>query len=369
MSTTHEIVVIGGGLAGSFAALALANAGRTVVLLEKSSGPHDKVCGEFLSTEALHYLRRSGIDPGALGSVPIRRLRLAGRRSLSEAELPFPAQSLSRACLDEALLQAASAAGVEVRRGVHVSGLARENGGWNIAVREGESLGADDVFLATGKHDLRTAPRPAGSHAGLVGFKMYYRLTQQQATALGDTVELALFPGGYAGLQPVEGGRVNLSLLINASMLKVCGGRWAALQHHIVDHSPHLAERLQHATPLLDAPLTIASIPYGHVQGETEARLWRLGDQAAVIPSFSGDGMSIALHSAALAADSYLRGQTSVEFQRRLALQMRYRVRLATLLSRLLVDHPWAVSFTHAWPGVLPRVASMTRIPSRRLLH
>ncbi|MGI4854145.1 MAG: NAD(P)/FAD-dependent oxidoreductase [Janthinobacterium lividum] len=369
MADRHAAVVLGGGLAGTSLALQLAAAGRDVLLLERSRGPHGKVCGEFLSGEALHYLHQRGVQPEALGAVPIRQVRLASHGQLSSALLPFPAQSLTRLCLDEYLLQAAAAAGVEVRRGTHVNSLQAENGGWTIGLREGERVHTRDVFLATGKHDLRTQPRPAGTHTGLVGFKMYYRLQPAQTAALRGAVELALFPGGYAGLQPVEGGRANLCLLVDAGALRRCGGIWADLQRHMLQQSPHLQARLQGAEPLLDAPLTIASIPYGHVQRATEPGLWRLGDQAAVIPSFSGDGMSIALHSAALAARTYLRGDGSEAFQRELAGQMGQRLWLATALSRTLVQRPWMAQFAHLFPALLPRMASMTRIPNRFLLR
>lgn len=369
MADRHAAVVLGGGLAGTSLALRLAAAGREVLLLERSRGPHNKVCGEFLSGEALHYLREHGVQPEALGAVPIRQVRLASQSRFSSADLPFPAQSLSRLCLDEYLLQAAVAAGVEIRRGTHVGSLQPENGGWAIDLREGKRVHARDVFLATGKHDLRTQPRPTGTHTGLVGFKMYYRLPPAQANALQGAVELALFPGGYAGLQPVEGGRANLCLLVDAATLRRCGGNWTHLQGHILQHSAHLRTHLQDAEPLLDAPLTVASIPYGHVQQGTEPGLWRLGDQAAVIPSFSGDGMSIALHSAALAAQTYLWGDSSPAFQRKLAGQMGRRLWLATALSRTLVQRPWMAQLAHLFPALLPRVGSMTRIPDRDLLH
>ena len=88
------IVIVGGGLAGASAALRLAAAGRKVLLLEKSRGLHNKVCGEFLSTEALYYLHSQGIDPEALGAKPLQQLRLASGNSLTEARLPFSALSL-----------------------------------------------------------------------------------------------------------------------------------------------------------------------------------------------------------------------------------------------------------------------------------
>src|SRR5215472_8301298 len=99
-----ECLVVGGGLAGSMAALRLAQAGRDVLLVERELGPHAKVCGEFLSAEAVDYLRAAGVEPISMGAARIEKLRLAAGRKTVETRLPFPALSLSRTVLDEALL-------------------------------------------------------------------------------------------------------------------------------------------------------------------------------------------------------------------------------------------------------------------------
>jgi flavin-dependent dehydrogenase len=116
---TTDHLIIGGGLAGSMLGLRLADAGKEVTLLEKESGPHHKVCGEFLSREAVDYLRGAGIDPLALGAASLRIVRLAAGRTVVEAELPFPALSLSRRVLDEALLTRAEQSGCHVLRGAY----------------------------------------------------------------------------------------------------------------------------------------------------------------------------------------------------------------------------------------------------------
>src|SRR5579871_748002 len=120
-----EVLVIGGGVAGCAAAIALRRNGRSVTLIEREPTPRHKVCGEFLSGEALVDLRALGIDVVALGAVPIPRVRLATSRSAAEAPLPFPAASLTRKTLDTALIAEAIAAGVRVQRGRAVQALHR----------------------------------------------------------------------------------------------------------------------------------------------------------------------------------------------------------------------------------------------------
>jgi flavin-dependent dehydrogenase len=187
-----------------------------------------------------------------------------------------------------------------------------------------------------------------------------------QMAALGAGVELTLFPGGYAGLEPVEDGVANLCLVVRERHFAALGRRWEALLAALCSASPSLARRLAGATPCWSRPLAIASIPYGFVATE-EGGPWRLGDQAAVIPSFSGDGIAIALHSARLAADIFLAGGTAGEFQARLARDVAAQVRRATQLSRLLVYPPvQAIAGLAARlvPDLVAGIARVTRIPS-----
>lgn len=361
---TYDALVVGGGPAGAALAIELGRAGRSVALCEKELEPHDKVCGEFLSHEAGSYLARLGIDPEALGSVPIGRVRLAfGNRSIT-AKLPFRAQSLSRRVLDDALLKQAAAASVEVRRGQRVTALEGQAGGWLAVLDNGARLMAREAFLATGKHDLRGWKRPPGTQPDLIGFKMYYRLAPQQSDELNGHVELSLFPGGYVGLQPVEGGRANLCLLVRRQTFAGLGQSWIGLLACMTDHSDHLAVRLQDAESCLPRPLAIASIPYGYV-APAEDGPWRLGDQAAVIPSFSGDGMSIALHSARLAADHLLEGRSAMAYQAQLKRDVRKQIWMSTRISRALVTSTgqWtAMGLSRLAPRLMTDLAHMTRI-------
>ena len=359
-----EVVVIGGGLAGSSAAILLARAGRSVSLIEKEAKPQHKVCGEFLSVEALTYLRQLEVNVETLGAVPIRSVRLSGRLGVSETQLPFEAMSLTRRMLDEELLRVADEAGVRVLRGCQVLNVEFEQNQWIVRLQNSSLIASPVAFLATGKHDLRGQPLRSGVHADLIAFKMYWKLTSSQAEELSDHVELNLYRGGYAGLQPVEEGVANLCCLVSRSHFQRLGSRWEALLHAMQEESPLLKRRLSGAESLLPRPLAISSIPYGFVRQHSTG-LWALGDQAAVIPSFTGDGMSIALHSGRLAAEMYLRGETAKDFQQKLHDDLTKQVSFASRLSRGLVRDPQKTLLEGAvqlWPGLLKIVANRTRI-------
>ncbi|MFV8756072.1 NAD(P)/FAD-dependent oxidoreductase [Nannocystaceae bacterium ST9] len=363
-----DAIVVGGGPAGAALATLLARAGRDVVLFERSAGPTDKVCGEFLSSEAVTYLDALGVDLASLGAVPITAMRLCEGRHTSTMVLPFAASSLSRRVLDEALLAKAASAGVCVRRGAKVRALGRCGSAWHARLDDGELVEADAAFLATGKHDLHGRKRPEGLQSDLVAFKLHYRLSSEAAAALAGHVELVLFDGGYAGLQMVEDGVANLCLLIRQQRLHALG-HWDRVLAAIRSESAHLDARLLGAQPRWARPLAISAIPYGHVRQRSDG-LWRLGDQAAVIPSFSGDGMSIALHSAELAATTYLEGGPADAYQRMLARDVTRQVFFSTLLSQGLVRHAGQRALgmaARAWPRLMSTVAFHTRVSDAAL--
>jgi flavin-dependent dehydrogenase len=364
-STEH--LIIGGGLAGSMLGIRLAIAGKEVTLLEKERGPHHKVCGEFLSREAVDYLQSAGLDPLALGAVSLRLVRLAVRRTMVEAALPFPALSLSRHVLDEALLARAEHAGCNVQRGAFVENLSANRTDWEAHLRDGDRLHARTVFLANGKHDLRGHDRGSAAQGDLVGFKMHWRLAPAQIAGLREAMELFLFKGGYGGLSLIEKGQANLCLVVKRTRLRKLGA-WGDLFASILADLPHLAQRLNGATALWERPLAVSSIPYGYLAGR--AGLWCVGDQAAVIPSFTGDGMSIALHSASLAARMFLAGETSEQYHAMLSRHLSRNMRLSTTLSQLIVSSvgralaPAALSLM---PSSLRWIANATRIPVEEL--
>lgn len=96
-----------------------------------------------------------------------------------------------------------------------------------------------------------------------------------------------------------------------------------------------------------------------------------MGDQAAVIPSFTGDGMSIALHSAALAAQMYMAGESVDRYDRSLQMQLDRRISLATWISRAMVTaagSTLALFGLSLFPQAIGWIATLTRIPERALL-
>ncbi len=333
------------------------------MLIERETEAHDKICGEFVSHEAQSYLARLGIDPLAFGAARIDAVRLVHGNRAACAALQFQGLSLSRRALDEAMLAQGGQAGAELLRG-HAIRSASPTG---LAVDGMGHVSAPAVFLATGKHDLRGARRQPGRAAeDLVGFKMYFVLHPAQQAELARHVEVLLFRGGYAGLQLIENGVANLCLLIDRARFKAAGGTWPGVRVYLEQACPHLARRLAGAAEALNRPLSIFRVPYGHLHAPGPADwpgLFRLGDQMGVIPSFCGDGISIALHSAFAAAAAH-RGSDARAYHAKMRRDIQGQIGRAGWFYRAGRARPGlAVAAAQAWPGALRWIAQLTRVP------
>ena len=360
-----DALVIGGGPAGSVAAMRLARAGMRTHLVERCAEGHDPVCGGFVSADALDLLREAGIKTDMLCGHPVHRMRLhVGRRAL-ETPLPFPAVGLSRRRLDATLIQGARNAGAVVQFGRSVRTL---TGPRTVGFSGGASTTADAIVLATGKLNLRGVARPGESTRGSpkVGLRMALQPSSACAMEMDGTIELHLFADGYAGLVLQEDGALNLCLSVGAGRLRDAGGSPDRLMDMIAREAPLLGQRIADGRPITGWA-SIARIPYGWRARETVPGLFRVGDQAAVIASLAGDGIAIALASATAASDALLRGGPAAApaYQRDFARRAQRPLAFAEILRAVAERPAWARTISHLVklrPGLLALGATATRI-------
>ncbi|HYI40798.1 MAG TPA: FAD-dependent monooxygenase [Allosphingosinicella sp.] len=355
-------LIVGGGPAGSAAAIDLARAGIEAELIERTDGPHDTVCGGFLGWDSLAALDRLGIDPAALGARPIRRLRLVSAERSIEMPLPRPAAGLSRRALDEALLAAAQRAGAAIRRGrtVRAADLAERR----VRLDDEEALSGEALILATGKHELRGAARPVDISTRPLGLRSALEAGPALAEALEGVIELHLYDGGYAGLLMQEDGRANFCLSASRDRLKEAGGI-APLVARLAEELPAFGERLGQG--VAGGWSAVSGVPYGWRSRETVEGVYRVGDQSAVIASLAGDGIAIALESGAAAARAIADGKGAQDFQRDWARRARRPIGLAEVLRRSAENRMarQAMMGLLGWlPSLAPLAARLTRIGS-----
>lgn len=328
-----ETIVIGGGPAGSAAASGLAKAGRDVMLIERTAKPHHKVCGEFLSVETCTQLQRLGVDPSALGAAPIEQVTVHSPSRSVSSELPFRALSLSRYRLDDALLRCAQGSGARLVPNMTVKSVTPSASGWNVLCANSEAIQCRHLVVATGKLGLRGIDDTRDG--SMIGLKMHLRPSSETRRALVGRVELFFLDRSYIGLELIEDGIANLCLIMPRATMSRLGPGWPALHGHLASALPSLAERLEGAEPLWDKPLAVVCPTGGHLHRERKAAVYRVGDRLAHIPPFTGDGIAIALASAALAAEHIRHGLSPEAYQAAARQLTASPIRLASIVSRL----------------------------------
>lgn len=370
MMLTGPVCVVGAGPAGGMAALGLSGAGVACQLFERNSQPKDKVCGEFLSPEAVARLDAISFPWLQAHAAPVRHVRIESHGATVCMPLPFHALSVSRCFLDAWLLQQAKRQGVDVQTGVHVRDVVRTDAGFELRTSDG-GVQVKTLVLATGKQALgRFHPRTGANGASLVGWKMNFsHLGQSLSESLRETLGMFFFDGGYGGISVVGEGTITVSLLVLPAVLVQAGDEPLALLHAVAPGVPLLQLLLQESQPVWERPKTVSNLPYGHCDEETQTGLFAVGDQFAVLPSFTGTGISFALASGTLAAEHIAAGLPACAY----AVEARAMAR--KVLRRALPLHRWlprpAFARVAMWalrwaPPLLPWVARTTRVPETR---
>jgi flavin-dependent dehydrogenase len=313
----HDIIIIGAGPAGSSVAHLLAGRGWDVVLLEQHHFPRHKVCGEFLSPEAQSSLRAMGLYEvvDALSPAPIEQARLVSPAGLAAPmALPGQAWGVSRFALDAALAAAAQKEGAYLHFGVTATEITRTDKGFEVGLRSKSgpaTLRARTVLAACGRHSgPALPPKAASGRPAYVGLKGHY-----EGVTMPPHVELFFFPGGYAGICPIEGGRINLCMLASPTTLAQAGKGVGAMLAWAIRQNPRLVRRLTGGRLLPETAVAVAPVDT-HRSAAPWAGLACLGDAAVMIPPLCGDGMAMALRSAELCAPlahDFLAGRLSLE--------------------------------------------------------
>jgi flavin-dependent dehydrogenase len=353
-------LILGAGPAGCAAAIVLAQAGAQPLLIERDAVIGDALCGGFLSWRTAARLETLGIDFAALGAQRITHLAIFAAERHAELPLPDHGHGLSRLALDTAL----RAHALELGADLAIDRIRRIEG--TTLVGQQQEWSADSLFLASGKHDVLGMGRPRSGHDPALGLRLRVRPSESLHALIAGRIELHLFEGGYAGVVLQEGGTANICMALRKSLLADAGGDPRALLARLAAIHPALGERMVAASP--DTAVdTIGAVPYGWIARSTLPGLFRLGDQAAVIPSLAGEGIAIALASGSRAAQAWLDSGPAAApaFQRDFARSACRPLAMAGLL-RAMAERPSGSALVNSLarraPWLLRLAARLTRL-------
>jgi flavin-dependent dehydrogenase len=322
----REVAIVGGGPAGAALAIALARRGRDVLVLERSPAWRWRACGVFTSPVTFQSLARLGLASSELASVarsvPAMRVETpSGTRFrltyAADAAAPVPATAvgLDRSALDPLLLDLARAAGAEVRVGATVRGvderrLTVASDGGDREIEAGVVVGADGIRSVVARSTGVVRDAWLGDRVGLT-----FHVADSRPDEPRDA-RMILFRGGYVGLAPVPGGRVNVGIVLGGSWAARlrAGGAQRTVEKVLAAIPPAVDDPVDWPTARPCDPIEGAA-PIGHRVARRHGPGWLLvGDAAGFLDPFTGEGLHRALVSARLAAvaiDRHLGGDTA----------------------------------------------------------
>jgi menaquinone-9 beta-reductase len=320
----YDVLIVGGGPAGSGTAIRLAQNGLKVLVVEQKKFPRPKLCGEFISPECVtHFAELGVLEDISLNAAPIGRTVFYARNGRSVA-IPSewfatgsPALGLSRAKMDALLLQRARAAGANILEDCNAAGLMIEEKkvvGIRLKQPGGDVINvqANLVIDATGRSRrlVREIEKGEGfrrpARAAYVAFKAHL---DNAAVADGDC-EIYAYRGGYGGCSRIEDGLHNLCFIVSADLARRFQSDLAALVEQVVCTNKRATLSLQDAG-FTGAWLAVPIERYGRGQLAPAEGLLAVGDAASFIDPFTGSGILIALESGKVAAKAI------AEFSRR----------------------------------------------------
>ena len=362
--STVEVVVVGAGPAGCLAAIAAANAGARVTLLERADFPREKVCGCCIAPRGVAVLADMGLerildDAPLLGSV-----RLESGRSSVQIDRDSGV-ALSRGAFDTRLARAAADRGVDVVHGtsatVDIDGVVR-------ALRDGVewTLRPAACVVADG-----LAGRSLDAHPGVS-----WRVSRTSRIGLGailppgsidlgrGEVLMRVERGGYVGAVELEDGRIDVAAAIDHDVLRREAPATAMarrLGDTVRDVAAIDAARWT-GTPWLTRQRSTLAMP----------GILVAGDAAGYVEPFTGEGMSWALasgHAAGcLAARMIHEPSRWTEWPAQWASLLgrdRWRCRLIAHALRSPRTVHAGLAIARRWPGIAARLARPIGQPHR----
>lgn len=300
-----DLAIIGGGPAGTAAALEARRQGINVTVWECERFPRDKVCGEFISSESVHLLELNIPELLETASVISRAEFISKTGNAGGFLLPAPARGLSRRTMDEGMWRAAGRAGADIRlhETVRRVTLLQKGGVWEVETADGSRETARSLLVACGRWwriDGLNSPAHRDRNevaTPWLGAKAHFKSVRPR-----QAVEMFCFPGGYCGLAPVEKGLYNACCLVHRDIVrnsKVGAVADFAAWIKTISHHPALNERLRGAT---QEGSTVTTAPvYTGRRCATLGEVLFAGDASGFIDPFTGGGISMALQSGTLA--------------------------------------------------------------------
>jgi len=367
MATNPDVIIIGGGLAGLAAAIHLSLKGLSVTVIEKSSYPRHKVCGEYISNEILPYLNWLGADVSQLHPTHISTFEFSTATGIkTTAQLPLGGFGVSRYALDYFMYQKVIANGCTVVEATATD--VQFTADLFTVTTASQTYAAKIVLGAYGKRsniDQVLSRDFIQKKSPWLAVKAHY-----SGNFPDDVVALHNFSGGYCGVSKVEDNQINICYLADYATFKQYKNI-EDYQQQVLYKNKNLKAIFENSTLLFDKPLSISQISFDK-KAPVENHILMIGDTAGLIHPLCGNGMAMALHSAKIVSELVLeyfegsiasRQQLEKSYTKAWNSNFSRRMLMGRLLAKLLRSKLFAdkaLKMMIQFPALLPKIIKQT---------
>ena len=298
ITTTFDVIIVGGGLAGLTSAIHLSTRKKRVLLIEKNEYPKHKVCGEYISNEVLPYLNSLGINPINEGAKQITKVHISTTKSnLIKGELPLGGFGMSRYFLDNLLVKKARLNGVQILKDT-VDSIHFKKDSFTITTKSSGVFQSKITIGAFGKRsslDQKMKRKFIQKKSPYLAVKIHVKGVFPE-----NLVALHNFKGGYCGVSKVEDNAINVCYITEYRSFKK-HKNITDFQEQVVFKNKHLRKIFKETSPVFEKPLTISQVSF-QTKNPVEDHIIMCGDTAGMIHPLCGNGMGMAISSAQLAS-------------------------------------------------------------------
>ena len=381
--TEFDVIIIGGGPAGSSAAILLARAGWSVGLVEKQRFPRRKVCGECIAASNLPLLDALGVGAAidAAAGPKLHRVALMNREDCVVAALPAANHSrhrwgraLGRETLDTVLITQARAVGAHVMQPWSVQAIQGATGSWHAAIRSIESddtltLHAPVLIDAHGSWEAIRSVQPGQRRVHRAADLFAFKANFHDATLREGLLPVLMFDGGYGGMVLADQGLTTLACCVRRDRLDLWRSESSTKRVGDIVEARLRRELGGVRRTLLPATRVGAWLAAGPIDPGIRLRpedgAFRIGNAAGEAHPIIGEGMSMALQSAWLLCGHLVANRPrDAAWQRWVAAtycaqwrrQFAPRLRLANAFAQLAMRPGWSTLLMAAgrrWPELM----------------
>jgi menaquinone-9 beta-reductase len=306
MKQETDIVIIGGGPAGSTTALYLSNIGYDITLIEKKKFPRETLCGEFLSKEVTDILKELNIFKEF---VSLKPNQLKSFRAVNDSgtelhsDLNFEAYAMKRSIFDSLLLENAKEQNVNIIQPAIVRSVSKTNLGFisEVENESGEVIQVKSklVIAAYGKQnslDKKLERSFINKKSFLNGIKFHLPV-ELLKEKFPDEIRIYTNEGLYCGMNQVNESEITVCFLENRKNSRIPSRERLAevIRSNISFQDIFSDEAMDYINSA--TVYGTGNIHFGKRE-VVENGIIMVGDSARVIAPLAGDGIGMAMESA-----------------------------------------------------------------------